>query len=219
MGNTRSSNNLGRFVVVEGPACSGKTELIKTLSEYYGDNVLVTREPGSTDFGRQIRSMLLNPENCTLTPEAKASLVTASRMQHLSEVISPALNAGKMVICDRYTPSTYAYQCSLEGGNEEYVRLLCKAAEKVATPDLILYLKAPVGVLMRRMSQRSNEWTITVEAKSFYRHALDEKDYDVLNTGYEAYLRAYRVAVIGSSSEETSLAMMTNDALSAIDSI
>ncbi len=102
----------GSFVTLEGPEGAGKTTQAKNLSKQLdtlGIPHLITRDPGGTPLGRQIRRILLNPEN-PVNPVTELLLYQADRAQHVSEVILPALQAGTLVICDRYTDSTIAYQ-------------------------------------------------------------------------------------------------------------
>jgi dTMP kinase len=102
----------GCFVTLEGPEGAGKTTQAKNLSKQLdalGIRHVITRDPGGTPLGRQIRRILLNPEN-PVNPMAELLLYQADRSQHVSEVIVPALEAGVLVICDRYIDSTLAYQ-------------------------------------------------------------------------------------------------------------
>ena len=109
---TKPSKYAGSFVTLEGPEGAGKTTQAKNLSKQLdtlGIPHLITRDPGGTPLGRQIRRILLNPEN-PINPVTELLLYQADRAQHVSEVILPALEAGTLVICDRYTDSTIAYQ-------------------------------------------------------------------------------------------------------------
>jgi dTMP kinase len=102
----------GCFVTLEGPEGAGKTTQVKLLSkqlDVLGVKHVVTRDPGGTPLGRQIRRILLNPEN-PVHPMAELLLYQADRAQHVAELIMPALQEGNLVICDRYTDSTIAYQ-------------------------------------------------------------------------------------------------------------
>jgi dTMP kinase len=102
----------GCFVTLEGPEGAGKTTQVKLLSkqlEILGIKHVVTRDPGGTPLGRQIRRILLNPEN-PVHPTTELLLYQADRAQHVSELIMPSLQAGALVICDRYIDSTVAYQ-------------------------------------------------------------------------------------------------------------
>jgi dTMP kinase len=102
----------GCFVTLEGPEGAGKTTQVRLLSkqlDIMGIKHVVTRDPGGTPLGRQIRRILLNPEN-PVHPTTELLLYQADRAQHVSELIMPALESGALVICDRYTDSTIAYQ-------------------------------------------------------------------------------------------------------------
>jgi len=102
----------GAFITLEGPEGAGKTTQVKLLSsklEAAGIPHLITRDPGGTPLGKQIRRILLTPGN-PVSPMAELLLYSADRAQHVDELILPALKAGKLVICDRYTDSTVAYQ-------------------------------------------------------------------------------------------------------------
>ena len=102
----------GSFITLEGPEGAGKTTQVKLLSKdlsKLGIPHLITRDPGGTALGKQIRRILLNPAN-PVTPMAELLLYQADRAQHVDELIRPALEAGKLVICDRYIDSTVAYQ-------------------------------------------------------------------------------------------------------------
>lgn len=102
----------GTFVTLEGPEGAGKTTQLKLLSkllESLGHKHIVTRDPGGTALGKQIRRILLNPET-TVEPVTELLLYEADRAQHVQEIIIPALKQGSIVLCDRYTDSTLAYQ-------------------------------------------------------------------------------------------------------------
>lgn len=102
----------GTFITLEGPEGAGKTTQVKHLTALLtqrGIDHLVTRDPGGTPLGKKIRRILLTP-GLEVSPRAELLLYQADRAQHVEELILPALNAGKLVICDRYTDSTVAYQ-------------------------------------------------------------------------------------------------------------
>lgn len=103
----------GKFITFEGPEGSGKTTQIKLLEKYFADrgfSVTTTREPGGTIAGDKIRNVLLDKENGHLEPQTELFLMLAQRTEHLKKVIEPAVNAGKVVLCDRYYDSSMAYQ-------------------------------------------------------------------------------------------------------------
>lgn len=103
----------GRFITFEGGEGSGKTSVIESLSVYLkeqGFDVLVTREPGGINIAEQIRQVLLNKDNVEMDQLTEAYLFAASRRQHLIEKVVPALEAGKIVLCDRFVDSSVVYQ-------------------------------------------------------------------------------------------------------------
>ena len=103
----------GFFVTIEGCEGVGKSTLICGLKEYLAANgaeAVFTREPGGTEVAERIRAVILDPENAVMTPTAELLLYAAARAQHTEEKIIPAVKKGKLVICDRYSDSTLAYQ-------------------------------------------------------------------------------------------------------------
>lgn len=127
------------FITLEGVEGSGKSTEIKFLREYFAQkniDCVFTREPGGTEIGGQIRKILLNPDNTALTPHAELLLYVADRAQHVNEVILPALNAGKWVVCDRYFDATLAYQGYARGLDMETMYALHKKMCRNLYPDL-----------------------------------------------------------------------------------
>ncbi len=144
----------GRFVVVEGGEGVGKSTqaaiLAASLRET-GREVVVTFEPGDTNVGAQLRKVLLHAETA-LDPHAELLLMLADRAQHVADVIKPALARGAIVVCDRYSPSTIAYQGVARGlGVEEIERLSAWAADGVG-PDVVIVLDLPDAIAEARVS-------------------------------------------------------------------
>ena len=132
--------NKGKFIVLEGPDRCGKSTQAKLLVNYLleqGKDVLLTREPGGTPTAEKIRQIVLEPK-LNITPMAELFLYEASRAQHTQEKIIPALEAGKIVICERYTMSTCAYQGYGRGIDLKTINTLNKIATINTTPDLTL---------------------------------------------------------------------------------
>ena len=149
----------GLFVTLEGPDGSGKTTQLKLLVEWVrsqGYPLLVTREPGGTHIGEDIREILHDCEHVEMSPNAEILLYSASRAQHVAELIRPALEAGKIVLCDRYFDSTYAYQGYGRGLPLDALRLITEFAVQGLKPDLTLYLDVPADVGLQRR-ERSGE--------------------------------------------------------------
>ncbi len=146
------------FVVVEGIEGSGKSTLVASLAERLradGYDVTSTREPGGTPLGNSIREMFLN-RAATIAPLAEAMLVNAARAQHVADVIRPALVAGRLVICDRFTDSTLAYQGYGRGVDSVALRSLCDVATEGLEPHLVLVLDIPIVVARERLGTRAH---------------------------------------------------------------
>lgn len=133
-------NYSGSFITLEGPEGAGKTTQLKPLSkqlDILGIAHIVTRDPGGTPLGRQIRRILLNPEN-PVNPMAELLLYQADRAQHVSEIILPALQEGQLVLCDRYTDSTMAYQGSGRGIDFKLIEELNQIATGGLRPEMTI---------------------------------------------------------------------------------
>lgn len=148
----------GRFITFEGLDGTGKsTQLSKLASALRsaGYDVVETREPGGTDTGEKIRRVLLDSKTERLSPRAEMALMFASRAQHIAEVIEPALERGKIVLCDRFTDSTEAYQGSGRKLGSENVlklhRILCGDLQ----PDLTVLLDSDPGMSVGRARRRN----------------------------------------------------------------
>jgi len=110
---TNDLSNKSLFITLEGVEGAGKSTLMDYVADLFskaGHEVIQTREPGGTKTGEQIRNILLDSNNIGLTNNTELLLMFAARAQHLQEVIKPALSSGKVVICDRFTDASYAYQ-------------------------------------------------------------------------------------------------------------
>lgn len=132
------------FITIEGGEGSGKSTLIKklvtTLSSD-GHQVVVTREPGGTPFGEVVRHLVLDPgHDFTIGARAEMMLFLSSRVQHIEEIIQPALDDGKVVVCDRFNDSTIAYQGSARNLGVDYVESLCNLACQNLQPNLTFFL-------------------------------------------------------------------------------
>ncbi len=145
--------NKGIFILFEGPDKSGKTTQAKLLTEYLekkGYNVILTREPGGTDVGEKIRNILLDPDN-KISPLTELLLYEASRAQHVSEKIKPALQKGYIVICDRFTIASLAYQGFGRGINLKLVEKLNHIATEGIKPDIIFGFKLSESDYQKRV--------------------------------------------------------------------
>jgi dTMP kinase len=145
------------FVVIEGIEGSGKSTLLSGLAEWLrgrGEEPLVTFEPGGTPAGRAIREIFLN-RSIAIGPLTEAFLVNAARAQHVADEIRPALEAQRMVVCDRFTDSTLAYQGYGRGVDLGVLQTLCDAATGGLAPDLVFVVDVPVAVALSRMRTRA----------------------------------------------------------------
>ena len=148
----------GVFLTLEGLDGSGKSTQIKRLAEWFhkrGFNPVITRQPGGTPTGDRIRALLLDSASTAVSPLAEMALMFADRAQAIAEVIQPALDAGRIVLCDRFTDSTEAYQ---GGGRElgsrvvlDLHRLLCGNLQ----PDLTLLLLPSLETSLDRARRRN----------------------------------------------------------------
>ena len=162
------------FITFEGLDGSGKSthlRLVAARLEAAGFEVCVTREPGGTALGTAIRNVFLDPQWGRLDGAVELMLVFASRRQHLLEVIEPALAAGKVVLCDRFTDSTYAYQGSGRGVDFDVIDRVDELATARRRPDRTILLDLPPEVARSRGQKASREGgidRIDAEELAFY---------------------------------------------------
>jgi dTMP kinase len=150
----------GLFITFEGGEGSGKTTQLKALLVHLraaGRGGVETRDPGGTHIGKQIRALLLDRDNARMAPAAELLLYEASRAQLVHEVIRPALSAGRIVLCDRFTDSTVAYQGYGRGLDLELIARLNALATGGLRPDLTFLLDLDPAVGLLRATQRVAE--------------------------------------------------------------
>ena len=147
----------GLFITFEGGEGAGKTTLIEGIKQNVSSSfeVVQTREPGGTKLGEKIRELLLVPQDVSVASRAELALFLASRAQNIQECILPALKAGKMVLCDRFNDSSYAYQgIGRDLGLEEVQRVANFFCQDLV-PDLTFYLDLDPNVGFKRVNSRS----------------------------------------------------------------
>lgn len=133
----------GKFITFEGCEGSGKSTQVALFKEYLEKNkidYLFTREPGGTKISEKIRSVILDIENSEMTDECEALLYASARAQLIKESIIPSLNAGKLVLCDRYIDSSIAYQGYARGLGEDFIRGINSYAVNNCMPDYTIFL-------------------------------------------------------------------------------
>jgi dTMP kinase len=196
------------FITFEGIEAAGKSTLVAGLDHDLRDrgaNVLVTREPGGTPLGDRIRQISNDPAT-VIDPLAEALLISASRAQHVTEVIVPAIRRGLTILCDRFFDSTIAYQGYGRGLDIEMLLGLQMTATSRIAPDLTILLDIPAQVSLERVRARGTADRIEREGLEFHErvrggyHALAERfrqRYVVVDAaGPAAELRATVLAII-----------------------
>lgn len=136
----------GKFITFEGCEGVGKSTQLRLLQKYLDDNGIkyfFTREPGGSSVSEQIRAVILDGKNTTMTDECEALLYAASRVQLLDEIIKPRLQNGELVFCDRFVDSSLAYQGYARGLGYEFVSRINDYALKNFTPDYTVFLNLP----------------------------------------------------------------------------
>ena len=149
----------GKFITFEGGDGAGKTTQIGLLAETLeraGKTPIVTREPGGTALAEEIRDWVLH-HSSTVDPETEVLLMFAARSHHTSEIIEPALESGRWVLCDRYADASYAYQGGGRGVLIRELEFLAQFAHRNLWPDLTIYLDAPVDRAFARIRDREQD--------------------------------------------------------------
>ncbi len=149
------------FITLEGPDGSGKTQQIQLLSAFLeskGYTIFFSREPGGTEIGDKIRTILMDMHNTTMHPRTETLLFCASRAQIVEQVIKPKLQEGYIVILDRYADSTLAYQGYGHGNDLKMIRELLTFATGGLKPDLTILLDLDPEVGLKRRKQGGGEW-------------------------------------------------------------
>jgi dTMP kinase len=172
-------------MTMEGGEGSGKTtqtiRLCRSLTAR-GYEVLRTREPGGTSVAERLRGILLDRSAESLAPETEALLILAARRQHVDHVIRPALARGMLVVCDRFSDSTMAYQGYARGLDLKLLRAMNEAATGALTPHLTLLFDVPISIGLRRRGQADNQNRLDLESRRFHSkvragfHALAKRE-------------------------------------------
>jgi len=173
---------MGFFITFEGIEGCGKTTQLQRLAANLratGHEVLVTREPGGCPIADALRALLLDSANSAMAPATELLLYAAARAQHVAEVIRPALDAGRIVLCDRFSDATLAYQGYGRGFDRPLIRELNRTATDGLTPDLTLLLDFPAEEGLARARRRNagsdgpDEGRFEAESLAFHRRVRD----------------------------------------------
>lgn len=150
----------GKFISIEGIEGAGKSTQISFIRDFlkqHGKNVVVTREPGGTELGEQIRELLLMPRETGMSHDAELLLMFAARAEHIAQVIRPALNRGDWVLCDRFVDATFAYQGGGRGIPSERIQTVSDWTLNTLQTDLTLLFDLPVDLGQARVVKRRQE--------------------------------------------------------------
>lgn len=161
----------GLFITLEGGEGAGKSTNLAFTREWLqrsGREVIVTREPGGTELGERIRDILLHRHELHISPESETLLMFAARAEHITKVIRPALAVGKIVLCDRFTDATYAYQGGGRGIPAERIAVIEDWVQGDLQPDLTLLFDVSVEAGRQRAGQRSEPDRFEQENNDFF---------------------------------------------------
>jgi dTMP kinase len=203
----------GKLITIEGlDGCGKSTQLEKLAGALRSDGlqVVVTREPGGTATGEKIRNVLLDTGTSNLSPFAELALMFASRAQHIKEVIQPALAEGKVVLCDRFTDSSEAYQGGGRRLGSEPVRALHKILCGNLQPDVTILMDSDVAASVERARRRNRARTYKGESLESNENRFEQESRAFFGRVRSAYLaiaqrEPQRVAVVDArgSADET----------------
>lgn len=200
---------MGYFITFEGGEGTGKTTIIEQVKNYLlnlGYEVIVTREPGGIEISEQIRDIILDVKNVKMDYRTEALLYAASRVQHLAEKVIPALEQGKVVLCDRYLDSSLVYQGIARGlGVDKVLNINMFALDHM--PDLTLFISARPEVCFERLKKSNRTMDrLDLEKKEFHEMVYD---------GYKQISKLYpeRITTIDG---EQAVEKVISDALDAI---
>lgn len=204
---------IGKFITFEGPEGSGKTSVITGVKKYLedaGHGLVTTREPGGIKIAEEIRDIILSKENTEMDAHAEALLFAASRSQHFSEKIIPALKENKIILCDRFIDSSLAYQGHARGLGIDEVYEINKFAIGNKMPDLTIFIDVPPSVGLARVFSNSRK----VDRLDLESLAFHEKVYE----GYMIIAKKYnnRIVIIDGTQK---VEAVIQDAINVIEKI
>jgi len=171
---------LSLFVTFEGPEGGGKTTQLHILAEYLrqqGHDILITREPGGTAIGDRVRAILLDPAHTEMRPSSEFLLFSAARAQHVEQIILPHLARGGIVLCDRFSDASLAYQGYGHRLDLDTLQIVTRFATGGLVPDLTLLLDIPVKVGLQRKAKGEGDAWNRMEQKEIAYHQRVREGY------------------------------------------
>lgn len=162
----------GKFITFEGCEGSGKSTQLKMFEEYLKENnidYVFTREPGGTNISEKIRQIILDIENSEMTDECEAMLYASARIQHIKEKIIPALNEGKLVLCDRYIDSSIAYQAYARNLGEDFIKKINSYCFENCMPDYTVFLNISSEEAFKRKGGADKDDRLELSGSDFHK--------------------------------------------------
>lgn len=178
---------MGYLITLEGGEGSGKTSVLKMMAaalEQQGHSVVCTREPGGIDIAEQIRKVILDRSNVKMDPRTEALLYAAARRQHLIEKVIPALEAGSIVLCDRFIDSSLAYQGHARGLGIDEIYSINQFAIDGYMPDLTLYFDVEPAIGLARIEKDAGREVNRLDIESMKFHERVREGYQLLVARY-----------------------------------
>jgi dTMP kinase len=192
---------MSAFIVFEGGEATGKSTQARLLAERLG--AVLTHQPGGTDLGATIRRLVLDPATVGLDARAEALLMAADKAQHVAEIVQPALDAGRSVVCDRYVASSIVYQGHGRGLDLDELRRVLQFATRALEPDLTLLLEvsdhlvdARLGHERDRFESESSEFHARVRAGYRSLAEADSQRWAIIDASGSVEEVAARVAAV-----------------------
>jgi dTMP kinase len=167
---------MNKLITFEGIEGSGKSTQMRLAAQYLIEKhvpLLITQEPSGTEIGRKIGGILFNRGHYYMCAETEAFLFCAARAQHVREMIMPALNQNRVVLCDRFSDATYAYQGAARGLNLEFIKVINDYSSMGLKPNLTLLFDLPVEAGLKRATERDNLLKDSSFSDRFERESLD----------------------------------------------
>ena len=181
---------MNQLITFEGIEGSGKSTQIRLVAEHLikmNIPLLITQEPSGTDIGRKIGGILFNREHYSMCAETEAFLFCAARAQHVREKILPALKEGRIVLCDRFSDATFAYQGFGRGLNRDFIKFINDYSSMMLKPNLTLLFDLPVEIGLERAMDRDN-----LLKDSSFSDRFERENLDFHNRVREGYLNLYK---------------------------